>query len=403
MEQFRYKAKDREGSTRDGLIEAVDMRQAAGLLHDMGLIVIKISPKKDSANPLDILKQIKGVGVGSLSNFTRQLSTMINAGLSLIDALVILEKQMPDPILRGAIKDITKDIQSGGTFASSLQKHTKIFSPSYISMIKAGEASGTLDQVLNRLSDSLEKQREFQGKVKGAFIYPIIILIAMFLVITIVLVFVVPRISVLYKDLEVELPFPTKVLMFMSSTLINFWWLLILIPIGGVFLLRSFRKTQEGRVAIDAFMMRVPVLGKMNQYTSYTELTRTLGSLVGSGVPILDALKIAGEVATSATHQEALKDAARQVEKGGQLSAAFARGEVFPPIIPQMIAVGEETGKLDEVLLKLSHYFEVEVEQQVKNLTAALEPFIMIFLGIMVAGLVVSIILPIYEITSSIN
>lgn len=401
MEQYRYTAKDNTGDTRTGVIEAIDPRQASSLLHDMGLVVIKIVPRGTSLGIGSIIQRFRGTSLTSLSNFTRQLSTMINAGLSLIDSLEILEKQFNDEVMRQAIKEVTKDIQSGGTFASALGKHPRIFSPSFISMIKAGEASGTLDQVLGRLADSLEKEREFSGKVKGAFIYPIIIIIAMTLVAVIVLVFVVPRISGLYKDMNVDLPLPTKMLMALSSFIINFWWLIILAVIGLVIFYRGFKKTPEGKMLIDKITLATPVLGRLSQYTSFTELTRTLGSLVGSGVPILDSLKIASEVTGSANHQAALKNAAKLVEKGGQLSTALSHEEVFPPIISQMVAVGEETGKLDEVLMKLAHYFEVEVEQQVKNLTAALEPLIMVVLGIGVAALVISIILPIYKITSA--
>jgi type IV pilus assembly protein PilC len=401
MIQFKYTAKDQTGDTRIGIIEAVDQRQASTLLHDMGLVVIKIVPKGDSFDLGSILRKFRGTSTASLSNFTRQLATMINAGLSLIDAMVILEKQLNDVTIKQALREITKDVQSGSTFASALAKHSHIFPSSYISMIKSGEASGTLDQVLNRLADTLEKQREFESKVKGAFIYPIIIVIAMMLVSVIVLVFVVPRISSLYTDLNVDLPLPTKVLLFLSDTVRTFWWALIFIPPVGFYGLKWFRKTPEGRIVLDGLTLKIPVIGRMNEYTSFTQLTRTLGSLIGSGVPILDALKISSEVAGNAVHQHAIKDSAKMVEKGGQLSAAFSHQEVFPPIIPQMIAVGEETGKLDEVMDKLSHYFEVEVEQQVKNLTSALEPLIMIFLGIGVALLVISIILPIYKITSS--
>ncbi len=401
MDQFRYTAKDSQGASRTGIIEAVDLKQASGLLHEMGLVVIKIVPKGESLGIGSLIAKFRGTSTGSVATFTRQLSTMINAGLSLVDALVILEKQLNDQSIKVAIKDITKDIQAGGTFASSLAKHPKIFSTSFISMVKAGEASGTLDLVLTRLADTLEKQREFESKVKGAFIYPIIIVVAMILVTIIVLVFVVPRISVLYTDLNVDLPLPTKILLALSSFVRTFWWVLIFVPPAAYYGLRAFRKTPEGKIVIDHLLLKLPIFGRMNEYTSFTELTRTLGSLVGSGVPILDALKIAGDVAGSAVHQQAIKEAAHLIEKGGQLSTAFSYQESFPPIVPQMIAVGEETGKLDEVLSKLAHYFETEVEQQVKNLTAALEPLIMVVLGIGVALLVISIILPIYKITSA--
>jgi type II secretory pathway component PulF len=267
--------------------------------------------------------------------------------------------------------------------------------------VRAGESSGTLDSVLSNLANTLEKDMEFQSKVKGAFIYPAIIVTAMILVSAVVLIFVVPKLTELYADLDIALPLPTVILMFVSDMAVRFWWLAIILGVIGFSVLRKYRQTPQGSLIIDKLILKLPIMGKLNRDSSLTELTRTMGALAGAGVPILESLKISSSVATNAVHRQAVTRASTLVEKGAQLSKAIAADEIFPPIIPQMISVGEETGKMDEVLNKLSHFYELEVEHQVKNLTTALEPIIMIILGIGVALLVISIILPIYNITSA--
>ncbi|MDP2671381.1 MAG: type II secretion system F family protein [bacterium] len=397
MEQYTYLVKDDKGLTKQGIIEAADPRAASAILHERGFVVISIEEKSKAL----AFSFFKGVSLSVQANFTRQLATMITSGLPLSDSLVVLKKQTENQKMLEIITNIADDIQAGSTFSAALAKHADVFSAAYINIVKAGEASGTLDKVLQDLADNLEKEREFQGKVKGAFVYPVIILIAMALVTGIIMIFVVPKLTDLYVGLNISLPLPTLILIGLSKFLATFWWLLILVIVGLVIAYRRYRRTPQGALVIDRILMRLPVMGKLNRETSLTELTRTLGALVAAGVPILEALKISGEVATNAIHRQAVKRSATLVEKGAALSKAMAQEPEFPAILPQMVAVGEETGKMDDVLGKLSHYFEVEVEQQVKNLTTALEPIIMVVLGIMVGLLVISIILPIYSITSA--
>ncbi|OGY30234.1 MAG: hypothetical protein A3F35_03240 [Candidatus Woykebacteria bacterium RIFCSPHIGHO2_12_FULL_45_10] len=398
MEQYKYTVKDAKGLNRSGLIEAADPEAASSILHERGFVVISIERKGQG---LPFLGFLKNVNLSTQANFTRQLATMIVSGLPLTDALVVLQKQTENEKMREIITSLANEIQAGNTFASALAKHSNVFSAAYINIVRSGEASGTLDSVLQKLADNLEREREFQSKVKGAFVYPIIIMIAMALVTSIMMIFVVPKLTELYVSLKVNLPLPTIILIALSKFMSSFWWLIIIAIVGLTSAYRRYRKTPHGSLVIDTLLMKIPVMGKLNRDSSMTELTRTLGSLVGAGVPILEALKIAGEVATNAVHRRAVSRAATLVEKGTTLSKAIAQEAVFPPILPQMIAVGEETGKMDDVLEKLAHYFDVEVEQQVKNLTTALEPIIMVILGIMVALLVISIILPIYSITSA--
>lgn len=396
MQQFNYTVKDKAGITRKGLVEAVDPRAASQILHDRGYVVIKVEPKKN-----DLTFGFGGVGIGPIANFTRQLATMISSGLPLTESLVVLQKQTENKKLQEVIQQLGDDIQGGSTFAASLSKHPKEFSVAYINIVKAGESSGTLDKVLGKLADTLEKQREFQAKVKGAFVYPAIILVAMGLVMAVILIFVIPKLSELYTQLNITLPLPTVIMIGLSNFTIRFWWLLIILGVLGSIALRRYRATEAGALVIDKLILKVPIMGKLNRDSSLTEFTRTLSSLITAGVPILEGLKIAADVATNAIHRQAVKKTISLVEKGAQLSKALGQDDVFPAIVPQMVAVGEETGKIDDVLAKVSNYFELEVDHQVKNLTASLEPIIMIVLGVMVALLVISVILPIYSLTSA--
>ncbi len=398
MLQFKYVVRDQKGVNKEGLIEAGTAKAAASILHERGFVVVTLTAHKQGGG---LPTFFGGVNLGDLTNFTRQLATMINSGLPLTDSLQILQKQTEKPKLGEVIRSIAEDIQGGSTFAESLSKHDDLFSQAYINVVRAGESSGTLDQVLTNLANTLEKDRDFQGKVKGAFIYPVIILFAMLLVSSIILIFVVPKLTQLYTDLKITLPLPTRILIGVSDFATHFWWLVILIMVAAFWLLRRYRKTPQGALFIDRISLKIPIMGKLNRDTSLTELTRTLGALVGAGVPILEALKISANVASNALHRQAVSRASTLVEKGTTLSKALSVDDTFPPIIPQMVSVGEETGKMDDVLNKVSHYYELEVENQVKNLTTALEPMIMIVLGIMVAALVISIILPIYNITSA--
>ncbi|MDP2721013.1 MAG: type II secretion system F family protein [bacterium] len=397
MEEYTYSVVDKKGLTQSGIVQASSPKQAAIILHEKGFTVISIELKKKAFE----INLFKGVKIGALSQFTRQLATMITSGLPLADSLVVLQKQTENKELQEITKQISEDIEGGANFSTALAKHAETFSLAYINVIKAGEASGTLDKVLLNLSDTLEKDREFQGKVKGAFIYPAIIMVAMSLVAAIILIFVVPKLSEVYKDLGIVLPLPTRILIALSGFLAKFWWLVIILIVVGSIALRRYRKTPEGALVVDRLLLKVPVMGKLNRDSSLTEFTRTLGALVAAGVPIIESLKIAGETATNATHRLAVENVSSLVEKGISLSKALAREETFPPLIAQMASVGEETGKMDEVLTKVSLFFEQEVEQEVKNLTTALEPIIMIVLGIMVGLLMISIVLPIYSITSA--
>jgi type IV pilus assembly protein PilC len=299
------------------------------------------------------------------------------------------------------VAQILADIEAGESFSNSLSRHPKIFSRTYIALVKSGEVGGVMDAVLLRLADDLEKQQEFNGRVKGALIYPVIVVAGMVIVGFVMMVFVIPRLTSLYVDFGATLPLPTRILMGVSNFVIHFWFIVLALVGVGLYILNLYKATSAGRRKIDALIFKIPVFGDLQRQMILTELTRTLSLMVGAGVPILEALNITSEVVVNTIISDALKDSAKQIERGFPIAFSFARHpEAFPFILSQMVAVGEETGKMDEVLTKVSHIFELESDEKVKGLTAAIEPIVMVVLGIGVGFLVIAVILPIYNLTS---
>ena len=399
MNRFNYKAKDKSGNLVTGEVEAVNPHEAARLVKSRGLYVISISPKIDS--PFAIIRRLRDrITPGDIATFTRQLSTMINAGLPITEAILILRSQSKGSMQK-IVAQILADIEAGDSFSNSLSRHPKIFSRTYIALVKSGEVGGVMDAVLLRLADDLEKQQEFRGRVRGALIYPIIVIVGMVIVSFVMMIFVIPRLTSLYTDFGASLPLPTKILMGVSSFAVRFWFVILALVGIGLYVLNLYRATAVGRRKIDALVFKIPIYGELQRQIILTELTRTLSLMVGAGVPILEALNITSEVVVNTIISDALKDSAKQIERGFPIAFSFARHpEAFPFILSQMVAVGEETGKMDEVLTKISHIFEMESDEKVKGLTAAIEPIVMVVLGIGVGFLVIAVILPIYNLTS---
>lgn len=398
---FNYKVKDAQGKLVKGVVEARSDREAAILLREQGFLIIDIKTASGGFSLSAIVSFLNRIGFSEIVDFTRQLSTMVTAGLTLTEALSILREQTRNEMMAKVLEDILHEIEAGNTLASALEKYPDCFSRIYVSLVRAGEASGKLDQVLARLADNLEKEREFRGKIQGAMIYPLIIIIGMIAVFFIMMTMVIPKMTAIYKDFGVSLPFTTKLLIFISDFFVGFWWLIIIGTVGLIFAFNAWRKTEVGNRMLDSLLLSLPLLGNLRRETVLVELTRTLGLLVGAGLPILEALNIVSDSLESVIYREGLKEAAAQVEKGFPLGVPLGQNPIFPPILGQMTKVGEETGKLDETLLKISRYFETESEQLVKGLTTAIEPIIMVILGLGVGFLIFSIIMPMYQLTSA--
>lgn len=382
-----------------GLVEAPSSSHATQLLHDKGLFIITIEESRKAMGGGGALRQ-KKVKFADVVNFTRQLATMVVAGLSLPESLAILRTQTPNPAFAQMLLDIEHAVVGGGNLADSLSKYPQQFSPIYIALIRAGETSGTLDKVLNRLAETLEQQREFRSKVVGAMIYPVIILVGMGVVVMIMMTVVVPRLTDLYKDFGVDLPASTQLLMSASGFFVRFWWLMILAGFGAAAAFRRWRATPIGEYTIDRLILKLPLFGELTRKVMLVEFTRTLAMLISSGIHILDGLQILKNSLGNVLFRNAIAEIAKKVEKGFPMGETFAQYTVFPPIVSQMMKVGEETGKLDDTLVKLSAYFETESEHLVKGLTTAIEPIIMVVLGVGVGFIVISVITPIYNLTS---
>ena len=399
MAEFTYQAKDATGENHTGSIKSPDEHSAALTLRKKGLIVISINPKGGGGNWF-LDRFLNRVSFTELVVITRQLATMVSAGLVLSEAIDILVEQQTNKTLKKTLEEISQDIKGGLTLAQALGKYPNIFPRLYVNLIKSGEASGKLDQVLVQMADGLEKEREFKAKIKGAMIYPIVVISMMIVVIVIMMVFVIPKLITLYQQSTIELPLPTKILIAMSNLFVHFWWLGILIIVFGGIGLHRWNKTPAGSLFVGQLVLKIPLIGQIISNVTLTNFNRTFGLLTSAGIPLLESIGIVSDLTDNPIFRNSLKEAYLGVEKGLPFSALLT-GRPFPRIVSQMVKVGEETGKVDEIFLKLSDYFESEADHLVKNLTVAIEPIILIILGIGVAFLVISIILPIYKLTTS--
>ena len=402
MPIFKFTAKDISGKKVSGEVDALNEKGVVGILRNEKLVPIEIQQKAAGKNAKGSIIPSFGQGVssGEVVNFTRQFSTMLSAGLPLTDALVILQKQTKSPNFARILSKVVADVEGGMSLSAALNQNKSVFGIVYIKLIEAGETGGVLDKVLNKLAQSLEKDKEFKAKTRGAFIYPAIVVCVMVVVMILMMIFVVPKLTGLYAEIGTELPLPTKVMIALSSFFQKFWWLVALTFVGSIYGLRLYAKTENGADVVSKMVLSLPVWGKIRRMLVLSEFTRTLGLLVGTGIPIITALRVVRDILTSVSYRQGIDEAIARVERGAPLYQPLTANSAFPPIVGQMVRVGEETGKMDEVLARLSVYFEAESENMIRNLTTALEPIILVVLGLGVAVLVLSIILPIYNLTA---
>lgn len=401
MPLYKFVAKDQNGKQFTGEVESLNEKSVVSMLQKEKLVPIQIKSTSNESffGKIPLWRPGGGISTSDIVTFTRQLSTMISAGLPLTDALVILQRQTTGGFPK-VLGEIVADIEGGMSLSQALNRHPKVFDVIYIKLIEAGETGGVLDKVLNKLAQSLEKEREFKAKTRGAFVYPAIVISVMIVVMFLMMVFVIPKLTSLYAELGTQLPLPTKILILISNIMRNFWWLIALAIVGGIYGLRVFSKTQNGAQVTSMIVLRLPIWGKIRKTLVLAEFTRTLGLLVGTGIPIITALRVVRDILTSSAYKAGIDQAIARVERGSPLYQPLTSNPAFPPIVGQMIRVGEETGKMDEVLARLAVYFEGESENLIRNLTTALEPVVLVILGVGVGILVLSIILPIYNLTS---
>jgi type IV pilus assembly protein PilC len=397
---YEYKVRDRQGKLLEGSLEAESSQLVVSRLRQMGYVPIAVDRKDDSG----INKELKLPGfrgkpkIKDIAVFSRQFATMIDSGLSLLRALYILAEQTENKAFCLIIDEVRQDVERGSSLSQALARHPKVFHRLYVAMVKAGETGGVLDSVLLQLASTIEKQVELRRKIKSAMTYPIVVFCLCILIAAAMLLFIVPTFKNLYKQLGGTLPLLTRTLISLSSFFTSFWWLIALMTGGGIFAFRRWIATPRGRDLWDAFKLRVPVFGRLVQKTALTRFSSTLAVLLRSGVPILEALEITSETVDNAVLSRAVKDVQSAVKTGESMAKPLGTHAVFPPMVTQMIAVGEETGAVDTMLDKIGEFYNQEVQATVDALTSLLEPLLIVFLGAMVGGMVIALYMPMFNI-----
>jgi len=396
MPTFTYTARDAKGQIKNATIEAASRDDVVAQLRRQRMNVVKINEETKKA-------KVGSISMRDIVIFTRQFSTMINSGLPLVQALDILAKQSENKSLQTVTKAVVFDVESGNTVADALGKHPKAFNELYVNMVAAGEAGGILDTILLRLATFMEKNDALVRKVKGAMIYPGVIMSVAAIAIAVLLLFVIPVFESMFGSVGMALPLPTRVVIWLSRFLKSYWW-----AIGGgtfvaVVMLKRYYKTSGGQLRIDRILLHVPVLGDVLRKSAVSRFTRTLGTLVSSGVSILDGLEITAKTAGNRVISDAIMASRSSIAGGDTIAGPLQKSKVFPPMVISMIAVGEQTGGLDEMLSKIADFYDEEVDAAVSGLLSMLEPLMIVFLGVVVGGMVVAMYLPIFDMMNAVQ
>jgi type IV pilus assembly protein PilC len=401
MPIFKWEGKTLKGSTKKGEMEAPDEATARIHLRQQNIVPLKINAKgKEFKIALPFKKKVRQ---RSIAIFTRQLATMIDAGLPLVQSLEILSSQQESKVFKEIIRQIREDVEGGSTFAGALKKHPVTFNDLYTNLVVAGEEGGILDNILTRLANYIEKAEALKKKVKSALIYPATIVGVAIIVVMILMIFVIPVFETMFKSAGQSLPLPTMIVLALSKFIKKYVFLFIPALFLSIYFFKKFYQTDRGKVMIDGLLLKLPVFGPLLRKVAVARFSRTLGTLVSSGVPILDGLTIVSRTAGNRTVENAILNARSSIREGETIAEPLGRSRIFPPMVIQMIAVGESTGALDSMLSKIAEFYEEEVDITVSNLTSLLEPFLMIFLGVVIGGVVISMYLPIFNMASAIG
>ncbi|MCQ9207208.1 MAG: type II secretion system F family protein [Omnitrophica bacterium] len=405
MPIFKYVAKDAEGKTLKGIIEAPAKEGAIQSMRAKNLIIVSLDEeRKDAGRSRATLKIFrKKIKLDDLVVFSRQLATMIDAGIPLVGALDILEDQIENPSFKEVLSKTRDSVETGSSLSEALAKHPDVFSELFVNMTRAGESSGMLDEILDRLALYLEKTSNLQRKVKSALVYPAVISCMAFSITIFLMVKVIPMFSEIYAGFGAELPMPTQVVMNISGFLQKYFYVVIAIAAIGGFLSKRYTKTKKGRLLVDKLKLNMPVFGILMKKVAVAKFTRTLSTLTKSGVPILDSLEIVGKTAGNTVVEKAVADVRTNVREGEPIAAPLARSGIFPVMVVRMISVGEQTGELEKMLSKVSDFYDEQVDAAVSGLTSLIEPLIIAFLGIVIGGIVICMFLPILQISSAVG
>jgi general secretion pathway protein F len=405
MAQFQYRAADGDGKILEGTIEAGEASLAVSRLQDRGLIPLRVTEAGKARGgiasiALPTISFKRGVRGRDLLIFTHEMSTLLASGLPLDRSLSILAELAERPEMKRVVADILQSVQRGKSLAEAMAQHPKVFQPLYVNMVKAGEIGGVLDAVLLRLTEYLERADELRDEVRSALVYPVILTIVAMGSVTILLTYVLPKFAAIFSQAGQALPTSTRVLLGMSDAMRSYWWAGILIVVGLSFAFSNYIRTPGGRLQWDRFKLRLPLLGNLLRKLAVARFARTLGTLLRSGVPMLQALDIVRDVTGNVVLAAAIEEVKVGVRGGSGVAGPLSHTAVFPPLALQMISVGEETGKLDEMLVQVADYFDKEVRQQIKRLTSLLEPALLLIGGVVVAFVVLSMFSAIFSINN---
>ncbi len=401
---FAYKVRDRSGTEHEGVLEADTEQLVRARLKEMGMTPVSIDRQTTGLKTeIKIPGLSDRIKVKDIAVFSRQFAVMINSGLSLLRALSILADQTDSEALARIIRDIARAVENGSSLSEAMAEHPKAFSNLYVSMVRAGEVGGVLDSVLLQLAGTIEKQVELRNRIKSALTYPVAVLGLVLVILTAMLLFVVPMFETLYGDLGGTLPAPTRLLLGLSGLVSSYFPFMVLAALVGAVAIKRWGRTERGRWVLDSLKLKIPVFGKLIHKTSLAQFTRTLEALLRAGVPILESLAITRQTVGNAVVASAIDDVQDSVRQGEPLARELTDSKTFPPMVAQMMAVGEETGALDEMLGKIGEFYEQEVEAMVDAMTSLLEPLLIVVLGGAVGGMVVALYMPMFNIVNLIE
>jgi type IV pilus assembly protein PilC len=405
MPVYEYTARDQTGRVLAGAIEAESDTTVTQKLREMGFFITNLKRKTEPVGVGEYLARFRGIGLKDLAVFSRQFATMVNAGLSLVRTLSILEEQTVQKQLRDVIAQVRAEIEGGATLSSALAKHPVAFSNLYVNMVKAGEAGGVLDDVLIRLASFLEKELALRQKIKSATTYPILLACAALGALIFMTVVIIPQFAGFFKELgsNAALPLPTQIAMGVSVLIRKFWYLIILVVFGLLQAARMYVRTPTGRANYDRLKLRLPVLGPVNKKIVIARFSRTFATLVASGVPIMQALEVVGKAIDNVVVQHAVEAVRTSIREGESITIPLAASGMFPPMVVQMVKVGEETGSLETMLTKVADFYDSEIENTVASLTSILEPILIVGMGVVIGAMLISLYLPIFNLALSVK
>ncbi|MEX1183564.1 MAG: type II secretion system F family protein [Gemmatimonadota bacterium] len=400
MPTFTYSARSVTGEMHTGEIDVKDRDEVMGYLRKQRMVPLKVAEKQKG---FELPSFGTGITTRDIVIFTRQFATMINSGLPLVQSLDILARQSENKSLRKTIEQVLYDVESGQTLADAMREHLKVFPELYVNMVAAGEAGGILDTILLRLAVFLEKADALKRKIKGAMVYPAVIMTVAFGAVAVLLIFVIPTFQEMFESAGVPLPGPTQFVIFLSETLQARWYVFVITAAMIVVALRQYYRTPGGQLVLDRLLLNLPVFGNLQRKTAIARFTRTLGTLVASGVSILDGLEITAKTSGNRVLHDAIMESRTSIAGGETISEPLKRSGVFPPMVVSMINVGEQTGGLDEMLTKIADFYDEEVDAAVEALLSAMEPIMIVFLGVIVGGMIVAMYLPIFDMMNAVG